>query len=78
MKRTILIVSLIACLVCPIRLIGLTRQAPPAYMDDAYYWPEADTLVPAEPVYDKNMREFVFLEDTTQSPDTVRMLIIDK
>jgi hypothetical protein len=47
-------------------------------MDDAYYWPEADTLAPAEPVYDKNMREFVFLEDTTQSPDTVRMLIIDK
>ena len=48
------------------------------YIDDSYYWPQADTLVSAEPVYDKNMREFIFLEDTAQHSDTVRMRIIGK
>jgi hypothetical protein len=33
---------------------------------------------PAEPVYDKNIREFIFVEDTTQYPDTVVMRIIEK
>ena len=45
------------------------------YMDDAYYWPAMDTLVSSEPIYDKNAREFIFLEDTTQYPDTVVMII---
>ena len=54
----------------------LNTSAP--YIDDSYYWPQADTLVSAEPVYDKNMREFIFLEDTAQHSDTVRMRIIGK
>jgi hypothetical protein len=45
------------------------------YMDDSYYWPTMDTLVSSEPIYDKNAREFIFLEDTTQYPDTVVMII---
>ena len=49
----------------------------PSYTDDAYYWPHADTVVSAEPVYDRNIREFIFLEDTVQHPDTVRMLIVE-
>jgi hypothetical protein len=46
------------------------------YVDDAYYWPEADTATSSTPVYDKQMREFIFLEDTTQHPDTIRMRIV--
>jgi hypothetical protein len=48
------------------------------YVDDSYYWPIVDTLVSAMPIYDRNAREFIFLEDTTQYPDTVRMRIIEK
>ena len=48
------------------------------YTDDAYYWPLADTIVPSEPLYDRSAREFIFLEDTTQYPDTVVMRIINK
>ena len=50
----------------------------PSYTDDAYYWAQADTVVSAEPVYDRNIREFIFLEDTTQQSDTVRMRIIER
>ena len=39
---------------------------------------KADTVVSAEPVYDRNIREFIFLEDTTQQSDTVRMRIIER
>ena len=45
------------------------------YMDDSYYWPAMDTLVSSEPIYDKNAREFIFLEVPTQYPDTVVMII---
>ena len=46
------------------------------YTDDSYYWAQADTIMmPTEPVYDRNAREFIFLEDTTQYPDTVVMII---
>ena len=48
------------------------------YTDDSYYWPVVDTIVPSVPVYDKNIREFIFLEDTTQSSDTVIMRIVEK
>ena len=48
------------------------------YTDDSYYWPLVDTIVPNEPVYDRNAREFIFLEDTTQYPDTVVMRIVEK
>lgn len=47
-------------------------------VDDAYYWPQVDTVVNTTPVYDRNMREFIFLEDTTQQSDTIRMRIIRK
>lgn len=78
MKRRLFILFLIgACFIAslPYRLSALAG-AP--YTDDAYYWPVVDTVVPSEPVYDKNIREFIFLEDTTQSPDTVVMRIIEK
>ena len=45
------------------------------YTDDAYYWPTVDTIQPTTPVYDRNAREFIFLEDTIQYPDTVVMII---
>ena len=31
------------------------------YIDDSYYWPQVDTIVPNEPVYDRHAREFIFL-----------------
>ena len=48
------------------------------YTDDAYYWPTVDTIQPATPIYDRNAREFIFLEDTTQYPDTVVMRIVER
>ena len=74
MKRILFIFSIIvACLlaILPYRLIASTP-----YTDDSYYWPQADTIVSAEPVYDRNIREFIFLEDTTQQSDTIRMQIV--
>lgn len=56
----------------------LALASSPTYTDDAYYWHTTDTIVPTEPVYDRNAREFIFLEDTTQHPDTVIMRIISK
>ena len=55
-----------------------TKSSTSTYLDDAYYWPVVDTIVPTEPVYDRNAREFIFLEDTTQYPDTVVMRIVKK
>ena len=49
------------------------------YIDASYYWAQSDTMMmPTEPVYDRNAREFIFLEDTTQYPDTVVMRIVEK
>ena len=56
----------------------LALGSSPIYIDDAYYWPQTDTVAPADPIYDKNAREFIFMEDTTQYPDTVRMRIVVK
>ena len=56
----------------------LALGSSPIYTDDSYYWPLVDTIVPNEPVYDRNVREFIFLEDTTQYPDTVVMRIVEK
>lgn len=75
MKRGILILSIIGGLAT---LTGQVRQTAPLYTDDVYYWPVVDTLRPTEPVYDKNAREFIFMEDTTQYPDTVVMRIVEK
>ena len=47
-------------------------------IDDAYYWPTLDTVVPVEPMYDRNAREFIFVEDTTHYPDTVIMRIVER
>lgn len=55
--------------------LPLGRDGVGLYMDDAYYWPVADTIVPDEPTYDRSAREFIFLEDTTQYPDSVVMVI---
>lgn len=54
------------------------KSSKPIFTDDAYYWPSMDTIAPAVPIYDKYAREFIFLEDTTQYPDTVRMRIVNK
>lgn len=75
MKRGLIIVAIITCLTS---LIAQTHRTVPMYTDDAYYWPVADTVVPQEPVYDKHAREFIFLEDTTQTPETVRMRIVER
>ena len=58
--------------------LPLGRDGVGIYTDDSYYWPLVDTIVPTEPVYDRNAREFIFLEDTTQYPDTVVMRIVEK
>lgn len=73
MKRIVFIL-LLSIAFCQLPIANC--QSP--YMDDAYYWPQADTVVSAEPVYDRHIREFIFLEDTTQQSDTVRMRIIEK
>lgn len=57
-------------------LVGLGST--PNYVDDAYYWHTADTVVPTQPIYDRSAREFIFLEDTTQYPDTVVMRMVKK
>jgi hypothetical protein len=75
MKRSIIIlfIGLLA--------IGLSAQivngksSNRTYVDDSYYWPTVDTIQPTTPVYDRNAREFIFLKDTTQYPDTVVMII---
>ncbi len=77
MKRSIII--LLIGLLVPSLIASspiANRQSP--YMDDSYYWPLVDTIVPTEPVYDRNAREFIFLEDTVQRSDTVVMRIIEK
>ena len=48
------------------------------YLDDTYFWPTVDTVAPIVPMYNRIAREFVFLEDTTQRTDTVRMRIVAK
>ena len=58
--------------------LPLGRDGVGLYTDDSYYWPLLDTIVPTEPVYDRNAREFIFLEDTIQYPDTVVMRIVEK
>lgn len=73
MKRIVFIL-LLSIAFCQLPVANC--QSP--YTDDAYYWPQADTVVSAEPVYDRNIREFIFLEDTTQQSDTVRMRIIKR
>ena len=84
MKRSIIILtvgllmpSLVALspLASSPKPLPLGRDGVGLYMDDSYYWPAMDTLVSSEPIYDKNAREFIFLEDTTQYPDTVVMII---
>lgn len=58
--------------------LPLGRDGVGLYTDDSYYWPTIDTIVPTEPIYDRNAREFIFLEDTTQYPDTVIMRIVER
>ena len=77
MKRKLFILFIIGA--CIMALLPYRLIASSPYTDDAYYWPkQADTLVSAEPVYDRNIREFIFLEDTAQRSDTVRMRIIER
>ena len=84
MKRRFIILCILGvCLTAlmPYRLIASVEGCsswPNTYVDDSYYWPSLDTMVTSEPVYDRNAREFIFLEDTMQHPDTVRMRIIER
>ena len=82
MKR-FLIISFIGLLIPSLVALSPLASSPIAnsqlpYTDDSYYWSGADTIVPVEPMYDRNAREFIFLEDTTQYPDTVVMRIVEK
>ena len=76
MKRRLFILFVFGA--CILALLPYRLIASSPYIDDAYYWHTADTIVPTEPVYDRNAREFIFLEDTTQYPDTVVMRIVEK
>jgi hypothetical protein len=78
MKRSIVILLVGLLAVGLYAQIVNRKSSNSMYIDDAYYWPVVDTVGPAEPVYDKNIREFIFVEDTTQYPDTVVMRIIEK
>ena len=76
MKRILFILFVLGA--CILALLPHRLIASSPYIDDSYYWPAMDTLVSSEPIYDKNAREFIFLEDTVQRPDTVRMRIVEK
>lgn len=82
MKRSIIILLIGLSIPSLIALSPIASSPvggmPSVYLDDSYYWPLADTIVPVEPMYDRNAREFIFLDDTTQYPDTVRMRIVEK
>ncbi len=78
MKRSIIILLIGLLVPCLIASSPNSKLSNSKYVDDSYYWPVADTIVPTEPVYDRNAREFIFLEDTTQYPDTVIMRIVEK
>lgn len=53
------------------------------FVDDLYYQPKKDlrqklsSNKPLKPYYNKNVKEIIFLDDTTQNqhPDTVRAII---
>jgi hypothetical protein len=80
-KRSIIILSLCSWLFAfgAWAQIVNSKSSNSKFIDDAYYWPELDSLqLPEEPMYDENAREFIFFEDTTQYPDTVRMRIIER
>ena len=75
MKRSIIILFIGLLAIGLSAQIVNSKSSNSKYTDDAYYWPTVDTIQPTTPVYDRNAREFIFLEDTTQSPDTVIMII---
>ena len=78
MKRSFIILSLgLLALGISAQIVN-SKSSNSKYVDDSYYWPQADTIVPSQPVYDRNAREFIFLEDTTLYPDTIVMRIVEK
>lgn len=76
MKHLFIIVFVSGCLLAVGNLMMADNKS--RIVDDSYYWPEVDSVVLSEPVYDRNARELIFIEDTTQYPDTVRMRIVEK
>ena len=78
MKRSIIISLVVLLAVGLYAQVVNNKLSNSTYIDDSYYWPLVDTIVPTEPVYDRSAREFIFLEDTTQYPDTVVMRIVEK
>jgi hypothetical protein len=75
MKRSIIILFIGLLAIGLYAQIVNSKSSNRTYVDDAYYWPTVDTIQPTTPVYDRNAREFIFLEDTIQYPDTVVMII---
>ena len=75
MKRSIIILFIGLLTIGLYAQIVNSKSSNSKYTDDVYYWPTVDTIQPTTPVYDRNAREFIFLEDTTQYPDTVVMII---
>lgn len=78
MKRSIIIVAIILVAIGLYAQWSNSESSNSKYLDDAYYWPVVDTIVPDQPIYDRHAREFIFIEDTTQYPDTVRMRIVKR
>ena len=78
MKRCVIILTIGLLAIGLSAQIVNSKSSNSTYIDDSYYWPLVDTIVPNEPVYDRHAREFIFLEDTTQYPDTVVMRIVEK
>lgn len=78
MKRIIIILAFVLLTLGFYAQMVNTKSSNGKYLDDAYYWPTADTILSAEPMYNRNAREFIFVDDTTQYADTVRMRIIKK
>lgn len=77
MKRILIILAIFCGLSIAYSQLPLVNSRS-LHTDDSYYWPLPDTIVSPEPQYDRNVREFIFLEDTVQYPDTVHMRIVEK
>lgn len=82
MKRSIIILSVLLLALASSQIansqLSDNNLSNSKYLDDTYFWPTVDTVAPVVPMYNRNAREFIFLEDTTQRTDTVRMRIVEK
>lgn len=82
MKRSIIILPVLLLALASSQIansqLSDNNSSNSKYLDDTYFWPTVDTVAPVVPMYNRNAREFIFLEDTIQRTDTVRMRIVEK